>query len=58
MYRLLLAQETNKDVSSSGGEGAVSSAEAAAAKEESEALKSQVHELQRVSTRLISFTAS
>lgn len=58
MYRLLLAQETNKDTSSSGaggggggggGDGGQSSGATAAAAQEAEAMKSRVHELERVS---------
>lgn len=51
MYRVLLAQETNKDPSSSNGGGAGSSsspAANAAAAQELEAMKSRVHELERV----------
>lgn len=55
MYRLLLTQEANKDLASSGGAGdadggggRVSSASLKMAKEEAQALKSQVHELERV----------
>lgn len=48
MYRVLLAQETNKDASASSGTGGASSAAAAAAAQELEAMKSRVHELERV----------
>ncbi len=48
MYRVLLAQETNKDASTSSGAGGPSSAAAAAAAQELEAMKSRVHELERV----------
>ncbi|CAM9345119.1 unnamed protein product [Scytosiphon promiscuus] len=50
MYRVLLAQETNKDPSSSNGVGGGSSsspAANAAAAQELEAMKSRVHELER-----------
>lgn len=58
MYRLLLAQETNKDISASsagadggvgGGDGGRQSGATAAAAQEAEAMKSRVHELERVS---------
>lgn len=52
MYRVLLAQETNKDIDASRRDGGASSGEAAfatAAQQESEAMKSRVHELERVS---------
>lgn len=49
MYRLLLAQETNKDVAASNAESnGVSSGVSAAAAQEADAMKSRVHELERV----------
>lgn len=52
MYRVLLAQETNKDLAASadgGGERGPSAATVKAAVEEAEAMRSRVHELERVS---------
>lgn len=48
MYRMLLAQETNKEIASSGGAGDAGGAALAAAKEECDAMRSQVHEFERV----------
>lgn len=48
MYRMLLAQETNKEIASSGDAGGPAGAALAAAKEECDAMRSQVHEFERV----------